>query len=180
MALTSTTDRYGTMAISIHWLSAILILAVIGSGFRAAATVDPAAKAALLRAHLPIAVAVLLLTAVRIVWWWWLDRKPDPTAGSPRWQQRAAEAVHVLFYVVVLGMIASGIGMMVLSSAAPIIFGQESATLPDFWNLPPRLPHAIGGRALIVLLVLHTGAALYHHFGLRDGVLRRMWFRMGH
>jgi hypothetical protein len=33
MALKSTVNRYGTMAISLHWLSAILILAAIGATF---------------------------------------------------------------------------------------------------------------------------------------------------
>lgn len=48
MALKSALDRYGTMAVSIHWVSVVLILILIGSGFRAAKTVDPVAKAAIL------------------------------------------------------------------------------------------------------------------------------------
>jgi len=76
MGLKSTFDRYGSMAISIHWLSAILVLVLIVLGFRAAGTVDPVAKAALLRLHLPIGIAVLVLTALRIVWWWRFDRSP--------------------------------------------------------------------------------------------------------
>jgi cytochrome b561 len=176
MALKSTPDRYGTMAVSIHWLSAVLILIVIGSGFRAASTVDPAAKAAILRVHVPIALGVLALMLLRIAWWWGFDRKPYPVAGSPHWQERAARAVHILFYVVLFGMVASGVGMMVLSGAALMILGRESALLPDFWNYPPRLPHGIGARLLLALLVLHAGAALYHHFVRRDGLLWRMWF----
>lgn len=176
MALKGTLDHYGTMAVSIHWISVVLILILIGSGFRAANTVDPVAKAAILRLHVPIAVAVLALTLFRIVWWWRLDRKPRPVAGSPVWQERTAQVVHVLFYVVLLGMIASGIGMMVLSGTGSMIFGGEGALLPDFWNYPPRLPHGIGARLLLALLVLHAGAALYHHFVRRDGLLWRMWF----
>ncbi|MBY5768222.1 hypothetical protein HFO06_35030 [Rhizobium leguminosarum] len=42
-------DRYGAIAVSIHWLSAILILALLGSGFRAANAMDAATKAGLLR-----------------------------------------------------------------------------------------------------------------------------------
>jgi cytochrome b561 len=84
--------------------------------------------------------------------------------------------VHVLFYIVILGMIASGIGMIALSGAAPMIFGAERTLLPDFWKYPPRLPHGIGARLLLALIVLHAGAALYHHFVRRDGLLRRMWF----
>ncbi len=94
----------------------------------------------------------------------------------PSWQDRSARAVHFLFYVVILGMTASGIGMMVLSGAGPIIFGAEAAVLPDFWDYLPRTPHGIGARALIALFVLHAGAALYHHFFKKGGLVGRMWF----
>jgi cytochrome b561 len=176
MSVKSTTDRYGSIAVSIHWLSAILVLVLIVLGFRAAGTVDPAAKAAILRLHLPIGIAVLALTALRIVWWWRFDRKPSPVAGSPHWQERAAQAVHVLFYAVIFGMIASGISMMVLSGASPVIFGGQGAALPDFWKYSPRGLHGIGAWLLIALVVLHAGAALYHQFGRRDRLLRRMRF----
>ncbi len=176
MALKSSPDHYGTMAVSIHWLTVVLIVVLVGSGFRAANTADLAAKAAILRLHVPIAVGVLALTILRIVWWWGFDRKPSPIAGSPHWPESAAQVVHVLFYVVLLGLIASGVGMMALSGAAPIIFGGESALLPDFWKYPPRLPHGIGARLLLAMLALHVGAALYHHFARRDGLLRRIWF----
>lgn len=82
--------------------------------------------------------------------------------------------MHFLFYVVILGMIASGTGMMVLSGAGPVVFGQVGA-LPDFWMYAPRVPHGIGARLPLALLILHVGAALYHHFFRRDGLLTRMW-----
>jgi cytochrome b561 len=82
--------------------------------------------------------------------------------------------VHIFFYVVILGMIVSGIGMVPLSGAGPVIFGGEGS-LPDFWKYPPRIPHGIGARLLLALLVLHTGAALYHQFVRRDS-FGRMWF----
>jgi cytochrome b561 len=110
--LKSRSDRYGAVAVSIHWLSAVLIFALLGSGFRAANAMDAVSKAAALRLHIPVALIVLLLTVLRIVWWWGLDRKPLPVQGSPRWQERAAGWVHIAFYVIMLGMVASGIGMM--------------------------------------------------------------------
>jgi cytochrome b561 len=177
MGLKSTNDRYGTVAVSIHWLSTLLIVILIASGFRAANTVDLTAKAAILRFHVPVAMAVLFLTALRIIWWLCFDRKPRPIAGSPRWQERGAQVVHTLFYVVILGMIASGIGMLVMSGAAPMIFGGDGAMLPDFHKYPPRVPHGIGAWLLLASLVLHAGAVLYHHFVRRDGLLLRMWFR---
>jgi len=174
MSLKSTTDRYGAMAISIHWLSAILILVLIATGLRTAGTLDPQTKLTLLRVHVPIAIAVLCLTALRIVWWWRFDRKPHPIPGMPAWQERIASVSHGLFYVLILGMAGSGIAMMVLSGALPVIFGGDSAALPDFSRLLPHVTHDIGGKVFIALLVLHIGAALYHHLVRRDGIFRRM------
>lgn len=172
----STSDRYGAVPVTIHWLSAILILGLLASGFRAGEATDLAVKAAFLRFHIPIAIVVLLLTLLRIVWWWRFDRKPPPVQGSPVWQERLARGIHIAFYVVILGMIASGIGMMVLSGAAPAVFGEPGAVLPNFHDYPPRAPHGLGASLLIALLVAHVGAALYHHFIRRDGLLRRMWY----
>ncbi|WP_261330577.1 hypothetical protein [Rhizobium leguminosarum] len=51
--LKSRPDRYGAIAVSIHWLSAVLIRALLGSGFRAANAMDGATKAGLLRFQIP-------------------------------------------------------------------------------------------------------------------------------
>ncbi|MDB0573937.1 cytochrome b/b6 domain-containing protein [Ralstonia solanacearum] len=80
----SRADRYGTVAISIHWLSAALILALLISGLCAASAIDTAHKVGLLRLHVPAGIAVLLLTLVRIVWWWRFDRWNGPL--NPRTQ----------------------------------------------------------------------------------------------
>jgi cytochrome b561 len=66
MGLKGTADRYGTMILAIHWVSALLIIFLLVSGFRAANTDDAAAKAAILRFHIPLALAVLALTVWRI------------------------------------------------------------------------------------------------------------------
>ena len=172
-------SRYGSVAVIVHWLSALLIILLLGLGFRAGQTTDPATKADILQIHAPLGIAVLLLTLFRIVWWSWFDRKPAAVGNSPRWQEVSAKAVHLLFYIIILGMVASGIGMFVLSGAGPILFGGAPGALPDFNAVLPRVPHGFGARALLVLLILHAGAALYHHFIKRDTTLRRMWFRRG-
>lgn len=175
--LKSRSDRYGAVAVTVHWLSAALILVLLGSGFRAGNEADVTAKAEFLRVHIPVAVAVLFLTVFRIVWWWRFDDKPLPVVGAVALQERLARWVHLGFYVLILGMVASGTGMMALSGAAPAVFGLPDAmALPDFNLYPPRVPHGIGAMLLVVLLVLHAGAALYHHFMRRDGLLRRMWY----
>lgn len=179
MTRRSDDSHYGTVAVAIHWLSALLIIALLGSGFRAGQTMDPIAKAEILRFHAPMGITILILTLARIVWWWRFDNKPAAVGDDPRWQELSAKAVHVLFYIIIIGMTASGIGMFALSGAGPILFGGAEGALPDFTQYPPRTPHGLGGRAMAVLLVLHAGAALYHHFIRRDATLRRMWFGRG-
>jgi cytochrome b561 len=170
----STTDRYGAVAIAIHWIAALLIVALLATGFRMADITDPATKVSLVRFHAVAGITVLLLTLARIAWWWFADDKPASVKGVPWLQDRLARTVHVLFYVIILGMAASGIGMMILSGAGQIVFGGASGPLPDFWNYTPRIPHGIAARVLLALFVLHLGAALYHHFVRRDRLLGRM------
>jgi cytochrome b561 len=174
--LKSTTDRYGAIAVTIHWLTAIIIILALASGFQAGNAIDAADKVGFLRLHIPAAIIVLLLTLFRIVWWWFFDRKPVPVTGSPLWQERLARVVHIALYIVILGMITSGIGMIVLSGAGPNIFAGSVAPLPDFHDFPPRVPHGLGANLLLALLAAHVGAALYHHFIRGDGLLWRMWY----
>ena len=91
MSAKSSSDRYGAVAVTIHWVSAVLILVLIGSGFRAGGMEDAAAKAAILRVHVPIGVTILLLTLARIGWWLFADNKPA-SVPMPKWQDRASRA----------------------------------------------------------------------------------------
>lgn len=175
----STSAKYGTVAVTIHWISAALILVQLGSGFRTAATVDNAAKEAVLSIHAPLGILILALMVLRILWWMFVDRKPDPIKSDPVWQAYLAKAVHVLFYFVTLGMVASGIGMMLASGGIAILSGTIDAPLPDFTNILPRAPHGIGARLMLALFALHVGGALFHHFVKKDGVLARIWYGKG-
>lgn len=174
MSLKSSPERYGTVAIAIHWVTAIAILGLLLSGFQAAGMEDDAAKAGLLRIHAALGISVLVLTLLRIAWWVFVDRRPADPAGTPRWQVRTAHVVHGLLYAVILVMAASGIGMLALSGAGAILAGGAALPLPDFTLYPPRIPHGIGSRLLLALVVLHVGAALHHQFVRRDRLLARM------
>lgn len=114
--LKSSPDRYGRVAITIHWITAALILGLMIAGLRAADMTDLEAKASLLRIHAPMGAAVLVLTLARLGWWFFADKKPDEPAGVPRLQALAAKVVHGLLYVAILGLAGSGIAMLVLSA----------------------------------------------------------------
>lgn len=173
MTLKGNTDRYGTIAVTLHWASAGAILALLAIGFMAANGADAARTAALLRIHVPLGIVVLALTVARLVWRLF-DRRPAAPAGQPGWQRATARLNHALLYGVVILMGVSGIAVMILSGAAAVLFFGAPGALPRFSDVPPMAVHALGAFAIVGLLGLHVGAALYHHFCRRDHLFARM------
>ena len=174
MALKSSPTRYGTVAIAIHWLTAIAILLMLASGLAAVNTADAAMELSLLRAHAIMGALVGLLTLLRIVWWLFLDRRPDDASTLSRGQAVAAKVVHYGLYVVILVMVSSGMATVILSGAGAQLTGAAVLPLPDFAAVPPFTVHGILARLLVVLLVGHIGAALWHQFVRRDRLMARM------
>jgi cytochrome b561 len=171
MAMKSSAARYGTVAVAIHWTSAVFILAALGSGL-AMGMASPPAKLPILLFHMSAGGAALLLTVLRVVWWVAADRRPGDPAGQPGWQVLAARSVHYSLYAAILVLGASGIATLVLSGAIPALLA--GALLPDLSQIAPRLVHGVLGQVLIALLAGHISAALYHQFIRRDRLLGRM------
>lgn len=170
----SSTQRYGTVARTMHWVTALAIFALLGSGLAADQASGHPAAAGILRFHVLTGIGVLVLTVLRILWWAVFDHKPPASAGTPRWQARAARAVHMAFYLVIVGLGASGVATIALSGAGTILFGGQAGPLPEFEAFAPRAPHGLAAWLMIGLVALHVGAALYHQFVLGDRLLARM------
>lgn len=171
MPLRSSSQHYGTVAIAIHWLTALAVIALLGSG-QVMANNGEDLLARILPVHVVLGVTVGALTLLRIVWWLGFDRQPGPVAGLSKTQRSLASAVHLALYVALLVMAASGAAMLILTGAAPAIFG--GAPLPDFRSVPPFMAHSLVSRLLLVLALGHVAAALWHHFIRRDGLIHRM------
>lgn len=174
MRLKSTATGYGGVAMAFHWITALGIVGLLVSGFRAAGMTDPDAKVELLRMHAAFGSTVLVLTLLRLGWWLFFDRKPEEPSGTPRYQARAARIVHGLLYLAIFMMAGSGIAMIVLSGAGAVLLSDGTGSLPDFTRYPPRAAHGAVALVLLALVAAHAAAALYHHFVLRDRVLARM------
>ena len=173
VSLKSTPHRYGTMPIIIHWVTALAIVLMLGTGLAASNAADGPGEAALLRFHAVLGIAVGALTLFRIIWWLFLDRRPqDGTTGS-RLEHLAARTVHYGLYLAILVMVASGIGTLVTTGGNLVLFGGGGA-LPDFTQTPPFTVHAILWRVLLVMALGHVASALFHQFIRRDRLLARM------
>ena|SRR2546425_3135880 len=176
----NTGHRYGAVAVLFHWLMAILIIALAGLGLYMVALPDvgfDTKKITLILYHKEFGLLVLVLVVVRLAWRL-TNIIPQLVAHLPDWQKIAARFVHLSFYALMFALPITG---WLMSSAAGIpvsLFGLF--TLPDFLPhdeyLFQRLIeiHKWLGYGLIVLILVHVGAALRHHFVFRDDTLRRM------
>jgi cytochrome b561 len=173
MSLKSTPRRYGSVAILIHWVTAAAIAAMLATGLMASNATDAGAETGLLRFHAIVGVCIALLTVFRIVWWVVFDRRPEDGASPSRLEHLAARGVHYGLYLVILVMVASGMGTLILSGGNLVLFG-GGGTLPDFTQVPPFTVHAVVSRLLLLLALGHIGAALFHQFIRRDNLLARM------
>lgn len=173
MAGSGTPQRYGSLAIAFHWTVAAAILVALPLGFLAAHATDARQAASVLRIHVPLGILILVLTAGRAIWRY-RHRPPPAPAGQPRWQAGAARITHILLYVVPIVTGVSGLALLALSGAAPILFSRARGALPDFSRFPPMTAHALGAFALVGLLCFHLGAVVYHQVLRRDRLLARM------
>ena len=170
--------RYDTVAMSLHWLIAVLLIFMLFfggdlmKGEKAGSFFGPSL-------HVSIGSAILVLSVLRLVWRL-INPPPAYPASMAPWERMASTATHLLFYVLLIGIPLTG------WLATPKFLSEEGAMMgvtvfgafplpgaPSL-GLPMKGLHELGANIGIALLALHVLAALKHHFINRDGVLRRM------
>lgn len=174
MQLESSAEMYGVVARSIHWASAASITALLVTGFVMASSVAELEKPLLFLVHAALGVLTLLLTLGRLAWWIFVDNKPTSSEVAPYWQTQLARLVHTLIYALIFVLIISGIRMTILWDLFSAATSNGAILFPEIKIRPPRIVHGLAGGMLTGLIALHVGAALFHHYGLRDGMLKRM------
>ena len=172
MAAKSTESGYGTNAVALHWTSALLILVMIPLGFLMQEAGD-GTKLLLYRAHAAVGVLVLLLTMARLLWKF-TDSSPVPTPGLSGLHLRGMKAIHVLLYVLVLGLSVSGIALNFQSGLIDVLRGTSSEGIREFDDFKSRAAHGLLARVYIGLLIAHIGGVVVHQF--RHG---QVFARMG-
>ena len=174
----NTTDRYGSLSIAMHWLMLLLLIAV----YAFINLADAFPKGSDLRAemktwHYMLGLCVFALVVVRLATRLVSGPAPQVALEIPAWQRRLARWTHLLLYVFMIVMPL--LGWLVLSAAGkPIpLFGlQLPALIGESESLADSLKdiHETVGTIGYWLIGLHTAAALFHHYVMRDTTLLRM------
>ncbi|MFZ6044842.1 cytochrome b [Pseudomonas sp. CR3202] len=160
----------------LHWLMAILLLAMLFIGVSMVADLSPR-HSVLVAVHKPLGLILLVLVLIRLAVR--LTRPTPPLPGDmPAWQQRIARLSHLFLYALMLALPLVGWAMQ---SA-----GGYPLALHDSLPMPPivpqdarlyallRLAHTVLAYLLFIGVLAHLAAALYHALIRRDGVLSSM------
>jgi len=172
----TTPKRYHPAHVTIHWLMALLVVMMLGIGKFAMPGVSPQdpQKVMMLQSHTFIGGAIAVLLIIRVVLLFTTKRPAPADAGNAilNW---VGKAVHVLLYVLLIGMAVSGLGLFQMANL-PAVFSGAQPYPPNFFDYLPRGGHGLFSWLLLALVALHVGAALFHQFIRKDNLLARMWF----
>jgi cytochrome b561 len=167
--------RYDRLTIAIHWTTLLLIAALFATAWLRAAAESGAQAELLLATHRSIGLLLWLLTALRLVWRWTAASHPPLPDSMKRPQRLAARGVEYALYSMLALQPLTGLAHSLLRGKPfGLLIGTMPALLPRDRDLSHRFHdlHAAGAWLFLALIGLHAAAALFHHFALKDGILR--------
>jgi cytochrome b561 len=171
--------RWGGVAKFFHWATVLAILVQATIGLVMVELPKKPNVIPVYTFHKSLGLAIFAFALLRLAWRA-LDRHPAYPATMPRWQVAGARAGHALLYALIFAVPLSG-----------WLFDSATALRPLYWFGLFPVPSLTGGRdpaikefaeaahfwlfwLLAAVAAGHVAAALYHHFGVRDDILRRM------
>jgi len=176
MQLSNTNENYGLISKLLHWL---MVLLIFGLFFLGEYMVDLDyyhpwyQKAPDL--HRSIGIITTLLLVFRLIWRM-IDIQPE-IVGKP-WEQRIARWVHRSFYFLIISTAIMGYLITTADGQGVYVFNQFEIPAV-FYGAENQADiagkaHDVLAHALFFLALLHTLAALKHHFIDHDSTLMRM------
>lgn len=158
-----------------HWLMAALVLSLLFAGLTMVKSLGPWQQQ-LLAWHKAMGLIALLAIVVRLIIRL-RSEKPTLPASVPKMQQLAAKLTQLGFYLLLFVMPLSGYLMQNAAGRPLSLFGLP---LPSLLNTDLALyglfreVHGWAALLLVLLIVVHILAALYHGLIKRDGVFSSM------
>lgn len=173
--------RYDSVAVTLHWLIAALIILMLAVGL-VMEGLPVSIKFVVYNLHKSTGITIIGLSIFRLVWRL-LNPPPTLPADMSRSQKFLAHTAHWMLYGFMITMPISGWLMVSALPQYPIVFFGlgEAPFLPMPQLADPKAAsaflksiHETLADGALVLLAMHIGAALQHHFIKRDTILLRM------
>jgi cytochrome b561 len=177
--IANTQVSWGLVSRLLHWLVAVLIVALVGHGWWMTEFPARDARFGHYEWHAAVGYLVLGLTIGRLAWR--LGNPVPKLPASPAWERAAAHVSHWFLYALMLGVCIEGWALagtfrrpldsvFGLATIRPLVTAQDR-------TLHERLEqwHAILAWSLAALVVVHVAAAVWHKLVRKDDVMDRMF-----
>jgi cytochrome b561 len=176
--MTNSQAYYPRPIIIMHWLTLLLLIGVYASiELHGIFPKDDPWYSTLKTWHFMLGLSVLFLTvlrlAMRAIW----RQLPVIEPAAPALQEALGKLVHLVLYVFLLGLPLAGWAILSAAGKPIPFFGLE---LPPLIGVNKELSkqikevHETVANIGYGLIGLHTLAALYHHYIVKDNTLTRM------
>ena len=169
--------RYSGLSIAMHWLMALLLVAVYACiELKGNFPKGSEPRELLKHWHFMLGLGVFALVWLRLLGRL-LHKTPAISPAPPAWQTGVAHLMHLALYVLMIGMPLLGWLLLNAEGKPAPFFGLELPLLVDKDSvLAERLEelHEFGAVAGYWLIGLHAAAGLFHHYISRDNTLTRM------
>lgn len=176
---------YSPVGKAFHWIMAALVFFQLWWGWWVGRLPVGHEKLEGYLLHSQLGVAILVILFFRLIW---RSMIPGPVndADKPGWESVAARVTHYVFYTLLVALPFSGWAMWsAMAADQPLsLMGVAPWPLLPLHNFPLEMRWAIMQWAetihfwlvwaLLLTIVIHSGAALKHHFIDRDNVLAGM------
>jgi cytochrome b561 len=178
MRLRNDNQRYGLVAVGLHWLVAVCVIGQFGLGLwmRSLGYYDAWYRLGPWW-HKGIGVALFVVLLLRLIWRL-SNPRPAHLASHQPYERLVAGIAHGLLYLLLFALMLSGYLISTADGRGLEVF--------DWFTIPATLSgleqqEDIAGQidlwlawTVIGLAALHALAALKHHFIDRDATLKRM------
>lgn len=170
-------NRYSKLQIQLHWLTLVLIaIAYAAMELRGLFPKGSYSYLLMRETHYNTGIFVLLVIIIRIIF---KQRYETPAITPPlsAWQMILAKFMHILLYICFLVLPVSGIAIMIYGGKAWSLLGLDIPTLVNIdgeVKSVAKTIHELLANAGYLLIILHAGTALIHHYIYKDNTLIRM------
>lgn len=170
-------ERYTTVARTLHWVVAVLVLAqfIFGWWMQEIPRSPPGPRAEAFNLHKSAGLVILALMAARILWR--ARHAPPAWPELAPWKATLSRTVHLALYAVLIALPVTGYLGSVFSGYPMKFFG---LALPAWGSAQPALKslmstlHLGSGWLLAGAVLLHLAGAAHHAVTGYEGLLGRM------
>ena len=161
----NTPKRYNSLMVVLHWLTVVLIL---GAGL-----LSEGGGQSPINTHMILGSLLLVTMIIRLIVRL-MSKRPARASTGNEFLDKLGEWVHIGLYFFAFYILSFGALIASQRNLFGYVLGTGSAT--RLKNEFIGSLHQLGWIAIMGLLFLHIGGALYHQFIIKDKLLDRMWF----